>query len=65
MIRSYFERLKMRIKSAHGKVKEYWIRSLNISKRNKGSEGLQQANKLHTFAHKDQWRRSKNNKKSE
>lgn len=62
MIRSYFERLKMRIKSSHGKVKEYWIRSLNISKRHKGSEGLQQANKLHTVAHKDQWRR---NKKSE
>jgi hypothetical protein len=63
MIRSYFERLKMRIKSSHGKVKEYWIRSLNISKRDKGSEGLQQVNKLRTVAHKDQWRR--NSKKSE
>ena len=62
-MRSYIERLKMRIASAHTKVKEYWIRSLNISKRNKGSEGLQQANKLHTVAHKDQWRR--NSKKSE
>lgn len=63
MIRSYFERLKMRIKSAHGKAKEYWIRTLNTSKRNKGSEGLQQANKTYTVAHKDQWRR--NSKKSE
>ena len=63
MIRSYFERLKMRVKSTHNKVKDYWIRSLNISKRNKGSEGLQQVNKLHTVAHKDQWRR--NSKKSE
>ncbi|CAN5212574.1 hypothetical protein BH09DEP1_BH09DEP1_8480 [soil metagenome] len=62
MINSYIERLKMRIKSTHNKVKDYWTRSLNTSNRNKGSEGLQQSNKLRTVAHKDQWRK---NKKSE
>lgn len=60
---NYFDRLKMRIKSAHKKVKDYWLNSLSTSNRNKGSEGQQQANKLHTIAHKDQWRRNKRSEK--
>lgn len=62
-MKRFFDNLKNSFANTHEKVRAYWNRSLNHSNRTKGSEGLQQANKLITVAHKDQWR--KNSKKSE
>lgn len=62
-MKSYFDRFKKHITGTRDKVRAYWNRSLNHSNRMKGSEGLQQSNKLITVAHKDQWRR--NSKKGE
>lgn len=58
MIKSYFERLKLRIASNREKMRNYWNRSLNTSKNVKMSEGAQQIAKLITSAQKDQWRRN-------
>lgn len=62
-MKSFFDRFKNKVSNARERVREYWKRSMNHSDRRKGSEGQQEANKLHTFAHKEQWRR--NSKRSE
>lgn len=58
-MKSFFDRFKNKVSNAREKMRNYWNRSLNHSDRHKGSEGQQQANKLHTIAHKDQWHRNK------
>lgn len=56
-MKSFFERLKGKVHGTREKMRNYWARMMNDSKRVKMSEGAQEVNKVITSAHKDQWRR--------
>jgi hypothetical protein len=59
-MRKYYDHYKEKIR---GRFNEYWRRLFNHSNEHKMSEGAQQADKLMTTAHKDQWRKNSKHSK--
>lgn len=56
-MKSFFDRLKGKVHGTREKMRNYWLRMMNDSKRVKMSQGGQEITKLITSAQKDQWRR--------
>ncbi len=56
-MKSFFDKVRGKVHGTREKMRNYWKRMMNDSKKVKMSEGAQEISKLITSAHKDQWRR--------
>lgn len=56
-MKSFFDKVRGKVHGTREKMRNYWNRMMNNSKKVKMSEGGQEISKLITSAHKDQWRR--------